>query len=176
ARDIAFHPGFYMKSSKENAYARVKGQLEGIVETLRGEGIDVVLRPETTGKRTQLGSLEEVLSLSAELPGVMPCVDFAHLYARSRGAANSYEAFAGMLSKIEAVLGRGALRDMHIHVSGITYGKGGERSHLVLRESKFNYSALLRALKDYSVEGKLICESPNLEEDALLLEHRYAEV
>jgi deoxyribonuclease-4 len=176
ARDIAFHPGYYMKSSKENAYAKVKEQLEGIVRTLEDEGIDVVLRPETTGKRSQLGSLEEVLNLSAELSRVMPCVDFAHLYARSRGAANSYEAFAEMLAKIENALGSEALRDMHIHVSGITYGKGGERSHLVLKESKFNYEALLRVLKDYRIEGKLICESPNLEEDALLLKQRYEEI
>jgi deoxyribonuclease-4 len=176
ARDVVFHPGYYMKSSKENAYERVKEQLGRIVKTLQEESIEVVLRPETTGKRSQLGSLEEVLRLSSELERVLPCVDFAHLYARSRGGANSYEVFAGMLEKIEAALGREALRKMHIHVSGITYNKGGERSHLVLKESKFNYTALLRVLKDYGVEGMLICESPNLEEDALLLKEEYARI
>ena len=173
ARDVVFHPGYYMKSSKENAYARVKEQLGQIVKTLEEESIDATLRPETTGKRSQLGSLEEVLRLSSELERVLPCVDFAHLYARTRGGVNSYEAFVEILGKIEAALGREALRRMHIHASGINYNKGGERAHLVLRESKFNYRAMLRALKDYRVEGVLICESPNLEEDALLLKREY---
>ena len=176
ARDVVFHPGYYMKSSRENAYARVKEQLKRIISTLEEEGVEVILRPETTGKRSQLGSLEEVLRLSEELEHVLPCVDFAHLYARGRGGANSYEAFAEMLAKIEAALGSEALRTMHIHASGINYNKGGERAHLVLRESKFNYCAMLRALKDYRVEGVLICESPNLEEDALLLKREYGEI
>ncbi|NOZ59200.1 MAG: TIM barrel protein [Euryarchaeota archaeon] len=176
ARDVVFHPGYYMKSSRENAYERVKEQLARIVKTLEEESIEVVLRPETTGKRSQLGSLEEVLRLSSELERVLPCVDFAHLYARTRGGANSYEAFAEMLAKVEDALGGEALREMHIHVSGITYNKGGERSHLVLRESRFNYTALLRVLRDYGVEGMLICESPNLEEDALLLKEEYSRV
>ena len=36
-----------------------------------------------------------------------------------------------------------------------------------------NYVELLRALSDYEVKGRVICESPNLEEDALLLQETY---
>jgi deoxyribonuclease-4 len=62
---------------------------------------------------------------------------------------------------------------MHIHIAGIAYGASGEIKHLNLKESDLNYPALLRALKDFRVSGLIVCESPNLEEDALLLQETY---
>jgi deoxyribonuclease-4 len=124
------------------------------------------------GKGSQFGTLEEILNLSTEVEGIAPCVDFAHWHART-GAFNSYQEFAAMLSQIENRLGRTALDNMHIHASGIAYGKKGELKHLNLKESDFQYIELIKALKDYKVKGLFICESPNLEEDALLLQTTY---
>jgi deoxyribonuclease-4 len=64
---------------------------------------------------------------------------------------------------------------MHIHVSGIKYGKHGESKHLNMAEADFNYKDFIRALVDNKVKGMVICESPNLEEDALLLQQTYRE-
>ena len=77
------------------------------------------------GRGTQFGNLEDLLDLSLELELVAPCIDFAHYHARD-GRNNSYEEFAFILSRIEERLGRDALEDIHIHVSGIAYGKKGE--------------------------------------------------
>lgn len=173
ARDIAFHPGYYLKSSPENAYKTIKRRIEEIVESLEQENIDATLRPETTGKKTQFGTLDEVLRLSMELERVLPCIDFAHMYAKSRGALNSYEQFYQVLERVESALGREGIKNMHIHMSGIEYGKGGERDHVVLRESAFRYMEVLRALHDFNASGIVICESPNLEEDASLLKESY---
>jgi len=74
------------------------------------------------------------------------------------------------------VLGKEALKDMHIHVSGIEYGMRGEKRHLNLKESDFKYEDLLRVLKDYDVEGIIIIESPNLEEDALMLKKKWEDL
>ena len=175
ARNIVFHAGFYMKSQKRAVYARVKSNLEKIHQTLSTEGIDVVLRPETTGKRTQFGSLEEVLSLSAEVEGVQPCVDFSHLHART-GRANTKEEFTGILGEIENSLGRDALQDMHIHLSGINYTRKGERNHLNLSESDLRYALLLEAWRGFDIKGLVICESPNLEGDAVLLRDMYVKL
>ena len=130
------------------------------------------LRLEVTGKGTQFGTIEEVLSLSAELEGAAPCIDFAHWHART-GKFNSYPEFASILLQIRERLGSSALENMHIHVSGINYGKKGELNHLDLEESDFHYTELLTALKDYGVKGMVICESPNLERDAMLLQATY---
>jgi deoxyribonuclease-4 len=63
---------------------------------------------------------------------------------------------------------------MHIHLSGIAYGKKGEIKHLMLPESDFRYAELLKALKERKAQGVIICESaPYLEQDALLLQQTY---
>jgi deoxyribonuclease-4 len=171
-QSAVFHPAFYLKDEPAKVYATVKNNLEQIVAKLRAEGNRVWIRPEVMGKGSQFGTLEEVLQLSAEVDGVAPTLDFAHWHART-GKANSYNEFMAILKKIGSKLGRKALDNMHIHLSGISYGLKGERKHLDLAESDFKYEELLRALKDYKVRGNVICESPNLEKDALLLQQTY---
>jgi deoxyribonuclease-4 len=161
-----------MKSRKSSVLSRVKKLLKGIQIDLYDEGVEVILRPETTGKRTQFGSLEEVLSLSAEVEGIQPCIDFSHLHART-GRSNSKEEFKTILSTIETQLGRRALDDMHIHLSGIEYSRKGERNHLNLLDSDLKFSELLEAWKEFDIKGLVISESPNLEGDATLLRDSY---
>ncbi len=175
AESIVLHAAFYQKSSREAAYQNVSKALSELAGRLRGESIDAVLRPETMGKRAQFGTLDEVLSLSEEIEGVMPCLDFSHLHARE-GKENSYPEFTSILSKVEEALGKEGLENMHMHVSGIEYDRNGEKKHLTLKESDFNYPELLKALKEFEVKGLVICESPIMEEDALLLKRTYAEL
>ena len=174
AESIVFHAAFYQKSSKQDTYKKVSETLKELTGRLRDEGIPAVLRPETMGKRTQFGTLEEVLALSAEIEGVMPCLDFSHMHARV-GKENTHSEFMIILSKVEEVLGKEGLSNMHIHVSGIEYDRNGEKKHLTLKESDFNYPELLRAFNEFEIRGLLICESPVLEEDALLLKKTYSE-
>jgi deoxyribonuclease-4 len=175
AESIVLHAAFYQKSSREAAYQNVSKALSELAGRLRGESIDAVLRPETMGKRAQFGTLDEVLSLSEEIEGVMPCLDFSHLHARE-GKENSYPEFTSILSKVEDALGKEGLANMHMHVSGIEYDRNGEKKHLTLKESDFNYPELMKALKEFKVKGLVICESPIMEEDALLLKRTYAEL
>jgi deoxyribonuclease-4 len=175
AESIVLHAAFYQKSSKEAAYKNVSKALGELAGQFRDEGIAAVLRPETMGKRAQFGTLEEVLALSEEIEGVMPCLDFSHIHARE-GKENSYPEFTAILSKVEETLGKEGLENMHMHVSGIEYDRNGEKRHLTLKESDFNYPELLKALKEFDVKGLVICESPIMEEDALLLKKTYMEV
>lgn len=175
ARGVVFHPAFYHGDSSDTVYGIVKTHLLEMAAQLEDEGIDVLLRPETTGKASQFGTLTELLEMSAELEGVMPCLDFSHMHARE-GAMNSYEEFCQILDMVEGYLGREGLDNMHIHVSGIEYGPKGEKKHLVLEESDMDYHGLVRAWKEYDIKGIVICESPNLEGDALLLQKVYREL
>jgi len=169
AQSITFHAAFYQKTDPKKVYSAVKESLEKITETLSSEGNKIWVRPETTGKGTQFGTVEEIVSLSMELEQVMPCIDFSHLYARSNGKFNSFEDFSGVLEHMEKNLGKSSLKELHCHVSGIEYGAKGERKHLILKESKFNYVELLRAFKEFGCAGAIVCESPNIEVDALIL-------
>lgn len=172
AESVTFHAAFYLGDPPGKTYNTVKKYLGEILNQLGQENIRVRLSPEVTGKASQFGTIDELLNLSAELEGVAPCIDFAHWHART-GKFNSYPEFTSILRQVEERLGRAALDDMHIHVSGVKYGGKGEISHLNLGESDLRYVELLSALKDYSVKGIVICESPNLEEDALLLQTTY---
>ncbi|MEM1509024.1 MAG: TIM barrel protein [Thermofilaceae archaeon] len=173
AWSVCFHAAYYMGRHSEVVYSVVKETLKSVVKKLQDESIEIWLRPETTGGLSEFGTLPELLRLSSEIEMVLPVIDFAHIHAREVGSLRSYEDFSHILSEVERVLGKYALSNMHIHVSGIEYGEKGEIKHLNLNESDFKYRELIRALKDYQVKGVLICESPNLEEDALLLKQIY---
>ncbi len=173
ADSIVFHAAFYLGDTPGKTYAAVKKYLGEILDELKRENNRVWIRPEIMGKPSQFGTVEEILNLSTELEGVAPGIDFAHWHART-GRFNSYQEFASILEQVKEQLGRAALDNMHIHISGIAYGKRGEIKHLNLQESDFRYVELLKALKDYDAKGMVICESPNLQEDALLLQATYS--
>ena len=175
AESIVLHAGFYQKSTKKHTFESISKALKELTGQLRDEGIQAVLRPETMGKRTQFGTLEEVLALSEEIEVVMPCIDFCHLHARE-GKENSYSEFTEILSRVEENLGKEGLSNMHMHISGVEYGTSGEKRHLPLKESDLNYPELIKSLKEFKAQGRVILESPILEEDALMLRMLYNEI
>jgi len=171
---LCFHPGFYQVSTKEDAYSKVSSAIKEMAKSLEKEKNGVWLRPETTGKETQFGSLSEILKISSECENVMPCIDFAHLHARSNGKYNSKKEFASILEDVERTLGKRGLQNMHIHLTGIEYGEKGEKKHLNLEESDLKFEELLSVLKDFNAKGVVISESPNVEKDAILAQKIYA--
>lgn len=176
ALSMTFHAGFYLKDSPTQTYSNIKKQLERIISELKSSGNKITVRPETTGRGSQFGSLEEILSLSSEIGGVLPCIDFSHLHARSGGKMNSEADFRQILEKSEKALGKDFLKNLHCHVSGINYTEKGERNHTLLKESDFNFGGLLKTLKEFDCGGIIICESPNLEGDTLLLKKTFEKI
>ena len=70
-------------------------------------------------------------------------------------------------------LGSDVFNNFHAHLAGIEYSVKGEKNHLILENSDMNYKDLLKALKKFNVKGALVCESPNIEDDAKLLKEYY---
>jgi len=173
ATGIVFHPAFYSENTEEMVLAKVIRELSEVRQTLAAEGNSVILRPETTGKPSQFGNLTETIKLSKEVPGVLPCIDFSHLHARANGLINSYDEFCHVLEQTAEALGNTWVNNAHFHISGIEYSSKGEKRHLVLQESDFKYEELIKALITFGITGTVICESPNLEEDTLLLQKTY---
>jgi deoxyribonuclease-4 len=177
ATDIVFHPGSYFGQPPEAVLPLAIQRLQGCLEELQAAGNPARLRPETMGKSAMLGSLEDTLEMGRQLPGIEPCVDFAHLHARPGDSSmNSYAEFARSLESIAAALGPAALSNLHIHLSGIAYGPKGEKEHLELKDADLDYRQLLQALADFKCGGRILCESPIMEEDALLLKSTWCEI
>ncbi len=161
ARDIVFHPGSYHEQPPEQVYARVREKLAELRAILDAEGVAVILRPETMGKQGAFGTLEELLQLSQEIPGVLPCIDWAHLHARrGDGTFNSYEEFSAALQQVRDALGERGIKNLHCHLSGIEYTPKGEKKHLPLDQADIRYRDLLQALIDAGAEGTIAVEAP----------------
>lgn len=173
---VVFHAGYYLKEHPEKVYQKIESTLKDIERELKDRGIEVWLRPELTGKPTQFGDLKELIKLSQNLELVLPAIDFAHAHARNKGKCNSEEEWREMLALIENELGREALDNMHIHISGIEYTEKGEKRHLNLEESDLKWEDLLKVLKEFKVKGVVISESPNIEGDALLMKKKWEEL
>jgi deoxyribonuclease-4 len=177
ATDIVFHPGSYFQRPPEEVLPVAIERLNGCVEELRSAGNQVILRPETMGKSAMLGSLDDTLQMSLEIEGVEPCFDVAHLFARSGdGSVNRYEDWARALETYGNKLGEESLTQLHVHISGIEYGEKGEKEHQPLDDSEFDYKSFLKALKEFNCRGRILCESPILEEDALICKASWCEI
>jgi deoxyribonuclease-4 len=124
---VVFHAGFYQKRDPKDVFGLICDELSGLSDVLAENGWqDVLLCPETTGKASQFGGLNELLDLSEAVPcGI--CVDFAHLYARNGGCVD----YGEVIKKLRS------LSHIHGHFSGISYTPKGEQRHKNLRRSFF---------------------------------------
>lgn len=170
---ITYHAAFYLGNDKDVVFKRVADRTAQIIEILEKENNKIWIRPETTGKATQWGNIDEIIKLSKEFDQVLPCVDFSHIHARSGGAFNTYDEFCGILDNIASNLGEKAMNNFHAHLAGIAYTAKGEKNHLPLEESDMNYKDLLRAMKKFDLKGVVVCESPNIEDDCKLIKDYY---
>jgi deoxyribonuclease-4 len=174
ATEIIFHPGSYSGKQPAEAMKLAIARLQDCVAELRREKNPVTLRPETMGRTGQLGTLEETLEMAKTIPGVVPCIDFAHLHARTgNGAMNSYDEWIAALKLYAKMLGKPALKNLSCHLSGIAYTERGEKNHLTMAESDFKLEELLRALLEMGCAGRILSESPILEQDALLYQETW---
>lgn len=177
ATDIIFHPGSYFGNPPAEVLKVAIPRLKGCVDELRKAKNPVKLRPETMGKSAMLGSLEDTLEMSKAIKGVLPCIDFAHLHARpGDGTMNTVKEWTKLLEAYQQALGKEALKQLHIHLSGIEYGPKGEKNHLPLAESDLKLNDLFKALKDFGCAGRILCESPIMETDSLNMKKAWMKI
>ena len=177
ATDIIFHPGSYFANDPKEVLKVAIPRLKACLQELRKAGNLVTLRPETMGKSAMLGSFEDALEMARSIDGVAPCLDFAHLHARpGNGTMNTYDEWCELLQAYSKGLTKSGLKHLHIHLSGIAYGPKGEKEHLKLAEADLDLKALLRALHDFGCAGRILCESPIMEEDALNMQKAWLKI
>lgn len=165
ARIVVFHPGFYMGDERA-AHERILESVAEIRDSLDEGGFDILLGPETMGKKKQYGKKRELLDLAQSVRGVQPVIDWCHLHALSDGGLQSVDDFKAVIEYFRRKL---TLNKFHMHASGVEYSGGNEKRHLPLSSCEPDYRLLARALGETGVDATIICESPLLEEDALIL-------
>lgn len=168
AKAITFHPAFIQGMPREQVATTVQQNLQELLLRMKTENIQTHIKPETTGKPSAYGSLEELLALHLEIPALQPYVDFSHVHARDNGRFKTKKDVQNAFEAIEQCNPE-LLQDLNMHMSGIAFSEKGEKNHLELQDKKnsFPYQWVLECLKDFRVRGIVICESPNIETDAL---------
>ncbi|MCE5214108.1 MAG: TIM barrel protein [Methanobacterium sp.] len=173
---IVFHPGFYTKYSPNEAMKRCQNSIDVLKEQLSSKGInDYTFAPETTGKKSQLGNLEEIIKICQNNDNFAPTVDFAHLYARSVGEIKDQDDYSRIFSKLEDELG---LKTLHSHFTRIEYTDKGEKKHHALMEKNYGppLEPLLKEIVERGWDVTMICETPFRDEDALLIQEEYRNI
>jgi deoxyribonuclease IV len=159
AEPVVFHPGFLLERERERALHDVAEQLGELRERLEAKDRDVPFGVEVMGRVRELGTLEDVVALSAELPWVRPVIDFAHLHAVTDGGFTDVAPFATALEAADAVIEPGA--PFHIHFSDISYANRNEKSHLPYGQGTLRAEPLAEALGRFERPATVIGESPD---------------
>jgi deoxyribonuclease-4 len=166
---MVFHTGFYGMFEKSFAFKNCIQALKEVSETLKSLGLKVKLGPETMGRKFQVGSLDEIMTICQEVEGTQLVVDWGHLHARNLGTFRKVEDMRSVAEKVEATLGTEALRSMHCHFSKIEFNSQGERKHHTLDEERYgpDFGMLAQVIVDFNMHPTMICESPILDIDAI---------
>ncbi|MFH1095366.1 MAG: TIM barrel protein [Candidatus Micrarchaeota archaeon] len=195
ASPVVFHPGFYQGRGKKECEARAKKELRLILEAMASSGFnDVVLGAELTGKKSAYGDADEIIELARHfgLTRLQPVIDFGHYHARIQRIQSKAD-YESIFDHFEDALGSSFKRHFHCHYSEIQYTEAGEGKHLPIGSLAAAkkagadldapkgaggppYLPLLEVLHERKYDGTLVCESPAMEKDVLVMQKSYGKM
>jgi deoxyribonuclease-4 len=170
ANVVVFHPGFYGNKTPKEVFGSCLRVLKEVVEAMKARRIkNVKIGPETMGKFSQFGSLDEILKLCEKIERMQPVVDWGHLHARGRGLFKSAEDFRKVVEKIESRLGTEAVKGMHCHFSKVEFTDKGEKRHRIMDEAHYgpDFVMLAKVMAEFKLKPVIISETPLLDIDAI---------
>lgn len=180
ATRMVVHCGGQGKLTRERAMRNTHENVRQILAALDAEGLtDCTVCLETMGKKSVLGSADEVFKLVAADERLLPCIDFGHLNSRTGGGMNSRTAFSALLDQMENTIGKERAARFHAHFSQIEYNDKGEVRHLNFdEEMRFGpaFAPLGEEIAERGYAPTIICESAGRQaEDALTMQRLYRE-
>ncbi len=172
---IVVHTGSAAKITREEAMVLAQDTLYKTLETVGYPHIRIGL--ETMGKKNQLGTLEEVITLCKLDPRLVPIVDFGHLNARDCGGVfASADDYRYVFDRIGTELGDQVARNLHCHFSYIEWTDKGEKRHLTFDDTLWgpDFRPLMEAIYREGLTPTLISESDGTQaRDALMMKQYF---
>ncbi|MFA5174419.1 MAG: TIM barrel protein [Candidatus Pacearchaeota archaeon] len=153
AEIVVFHAGYYSDMDKEESYQNIKREILEILHEIKKNKWKVKIAPETTGKNSVFGSIEDIARLAEETKCSF-CIDFAHILAREKEI--NWERINESFGKYDK---------WHCHYSGIEYGDKGEKHHKIT--TKEDWKRVLDNIPKHK-DITIINESPSPVEDSVL--------
>lgn len=179
AHTVVFHPGYYGKGTPKEAVKACAKAIEDVLERINALGISSVrLGLETTGKKSQLGSLDEVLALCENSEQTQPVVDWAHIHARGGGILKTKGDYAKVLTTIENRLGTETVKNLHVHFTHVEFTDKGERRHHILDEIEYgpSFRPFAELIHELGLKPVVISESPILDQDSIKMRNTLLQV
>lgn len=124
---VVLHPGSIYGGIASAAQDRFLTNASTFLAEYGTDGAGVFI--ETAGKLGQLGSVNEILDISAGLANIHPCIDFGHVHARTLGTLSNRDAIDRLGLQIDQFLAAHSQKRIHFHFTPIHYGPRGEIQH-----------------------------------------------
>jgi len=166
ARIATTHLGFYGHLSKKETMKKIVKNLRKIRDRAKKSGIEVPIGIETMGKKEVFGSIEEVIEICRRVKGTVPVLDISHIHARGNGCLKEKEDFENLFDMLEPL----GMNHYLLHLTGVTYGTGGEKYHVLIKKSDIPVIKLLQVILERDYDATIISESPVVEHDAVYIQ------
>lgn len=164
------HVGSQMKLDRSDAFKNLERGIKDLLELYYQEDLSGQhINPETMGKYTNIGTVDEILEICSWDKAIYPCFDFGHINCITQGSLKTKDDFLKIFEKGIEKIGFEKINDCHIHFSKIKYGEKGEIAHLTFEDNVFgpNYEPFLESVKELKINPSIISESKGTQaEDA----------
>lgn len=174
------HSGTVSGAERKDALMRIYKRMDELLNIIQNKNLDsLILCPETMGKYSQIGTVEEICALCTLHPMLIPCLDFGHINSYMQGKLKTKDDFKRIIDIVFDVLGEKKALYIHIHFSKIKYGPAGEIHHLNFTDEEGyiygpDFEPLAEVLHEYNMSPVIICESTdNMAEDSLKMKEIY---
>jgi bifunctional non-homologous end joining protein LigD len=145
---------------------RIRSRIDMIAPKVEGMGVGLGL--ETSGKRSQFGSLGDIAQLASEYSFVRPVVDWAHIHAMTNGGLTSKEAFASVLAFVADSFPGWMISPLQVQFSDNQFGDAGEIRHVAYGEGTLRVGPLVEAVDEAGMSMVLISESRDMKSHGLI--------
>lgn len=173
---IIFHPGGGHPA--DDRPMGIKCIVDGLNAIKSRIPANVYIYPEIGGRINQLGSLEEIIQICEQVDYARPCLDLAHLNARTLGTLTSTEAIVKVFDTVESRLGRVGLEQCHFHMYPIEFNANGEKHHKAFFNEELGKpfypraEHFIEAIKYKNINPVVICEAKNTQDEGAQLMKR----
>ena len=158
AKIVVVHPGYYGKHIPDKCHKIIIKECKNVMDYVLKKKWRPLLGLETTAKRKQYGTLDEINSVCSKVKRCVPVIDFAHLFAKQGGAID----YRKVLDKVKRY------KHIHSHFSNMKRNKKGGYSdiHLPIDHAP-PFRPLAKEILKRKLDITIISESPITDIDSL---------
>lgn len=162
ARNLIIHPTFYPRIPHQQALRLIVYKINEIVNEIH---IRSKIGIETTGKISELGTVEDVIEIVKRTTRTEPILNWAHIHGRERGSLTHESDFKRIVDKVRASVGQEWLKEAYFIFSGVSYDRNGVIHHKPIARSDMKLEHLIKTVQSYNIKGTLIFENPAREKE-----------